>query len=41
MVTFQLYDIDEEDGNPRVSFTVPKDVSDGFINNKKEVYKFR
>ncbi|XP_013392531.1 kinesin-like protein KIF6, partial [Lingula anatina] len=36
------YEIDEDDGgNPRITFTVPRDLAGGFINNKKEQYKFR
>ncbi|XP_069118141.1 kinesin-like protein KIF6 [Argopecten irradians] len=37
-----LYELDEDDeGQPRLTFTVPRDLADGFINNKKENYKFR
>ncbi|XP_064621480.1 kinesin-like protein KIF6 [Lineus longissimus] len=37
-----LYEIDEDSQeNPRISFTVPKDLASGLINNKKESYKFR
>lgn len=37
-----LYDIDEDDDNfPRLTLIVPRELSDGFVNNKKENYKFR
>nr|XP_058954931.1 kinesin-like protein KIF6 [Pocillopora verrucosa] len=37
-----LYEIfEDEGGNSSISFTVPKDLADGYINNKREVYKFR
>ncbi|CAH1790685.1 unnamed protein product [Owenia fusiformis] len=37
-----LYEIDEDDsGSPRLTFTVPKDLAVGLVNNKKENYKFR
>ncbi|XP_033735819.1 kinesin-like protein KIF6 [Pecten maximus] len=37
-----LYDLDDDDdGQPRLTFTVPRDLAKGFINNKKENYKFR
>lgn len=37
-----LYEIfEDESGNSSISFTVPKDLADGYINNKREVYKFR
>lgn len=39
---FKLYEIfEDESGNSSISFTVPKDLADGYINNKREVYKFR
>ncbi|RMX61147.1 hypothetical protein pdam_00016689 [Pocillopora damicornis] len=39
---FKLYEIfEDEGGNSSISFTVPKDLADGYINNKREVYKFR
>lgn len=39
---FQLYDIDDDDESiPRLTLSVPRDLKDGFINNKKENYKFR
>lgn len=38
----QLYDIDDDDeGIPRLTFHIPRELADGFINNKKENYKFR
>ncbi|XP_052766060.1 kinesin-like protein KIF6 isoform X1 [Mya arenaria] len=37
-----LYHIDEDDeGLPRLTFNIPRDLAEGFINNKKENYKFR
>ncbi|KAL4238137.1 Kinesin-related protein 6 [Mactra antiquata] len=36
------YAVDEDDeGIPRLTFTIPREIADGFINNKKENYKFR
>ncbi|XP_020618897.1 kinesin-like protein KIF6 [Orbicella faveolata] len=32
---------EDEGGGSCIAFTVPKDLADGYINNKKEVYKFR
>ncbi|KAJ7369834.1 Kinesin- protein 6 [Desmophyllum pertusum] len=31
---------DDESGGSCIAFTVPKDLADGYINNKREVYKF-
>jgi len=40
--TFQLYDLDDDDeGIPRLTFVIPRELAEGFINNKKEKYKFR
>ncbi|VDI22535.1 kinesin family member 6/9 [Mytilus galloprovincialis] len=37
-----LYEIDEDDeSHPRLTITVPRELADGFVNNKKENYKFR
>ncbi|XP_061173877.1 kinesin-like protein KIF6 [Saccostrea echinata] len=37
-----LYDVDEDDeAIPRLTLCVPRDMKDGFVNNKKETYKFR
>jgi hypothetical protein len=42
LLLFQLYDIDEDDQTiPRLTLCVPRDLKDGFVNNKKENYKFR
>lgn len=39
---FQPYSVEEdEEGHPRLGFSVPKELADGFINNKKENYNFR
>ncbi|KAJ8308330.1 hypothetical protein KUTeg_013204 [Tegillarca granosa] len=38
----ELYEIDEDDeGKPRLTFTCPRELTEGYINNKKEAYKFR
>jgi kinesin family protein 6/9 len=37
-----VYDIDDdEEGLPRLTVTIPRELADGFINNKRENYKFR
>ncbi|KAL3874319.1 hypothetical protein ACJMK2_037350 [Sinanodonta woodiana] len=37
-----VYECDtDEEGQPRLTFTVPRELADGFINNKRELYKFR
>lgn len=37
-----LYEAYEDEGEGScIAFTVPKDLADGYINNKKELYKFR
>lgn len=37
-----IYEVYEDDnGTSCLAFTVPKDLADGYINNKREVYKFR
>ncbi|KAK7483515.1 hypothetical protein BaRGS_00025189 [Batillaria attramentaria] len=37
-----LYETDEDDeGFPRLTVTVPRELASGFINNKRETYKFR
>ncbi|KAK3576776.1 hypothetical protein CHS0354_014591 [Potamilus streckersoni] len=37
-----VYECDtDEEGLPRLTFTVPRELADGFINNKRELYKFR
>jgi hypothetical protein len=33
--------LENGDSADLLSFTVPKDIADGFINNKKEEYKFK
>lgn len=41
-LTLKHYDIDEDDeGLPRLTFNIPRELADGFINNKRENYKFR
>ncbi|XP_067680992.1 kinesin-like protein KIF6 [Haliotis asinina] len=36
------YEVDQDDeGCPRLTVTVPKELAEGFINNKREHYKFR
>ncbi|XP_029981840.1 kinesin-like protein KIF6 [Sphaeramia orbicularis] len=40
--TTAVYSVDNEDqAGASVEFIVPRDLADGFINNKKECYKFR
>ncbi|PVD26554.1 hypothetical protein C0Q70_14231 [Pomacea canaliculata] len=37
-----IYELDEdEEGFPRLTAVVPKELASGFINNKRETYKFR
>ena len=37
-----LYELGEdESGTPGLSFTVPRELSSGFVNNKKEIYTFK
>lgn len=37
-----IYEVDDSDGNQSViSYNVPRELSDGIINNKKENYEFR
>ena len=39
---FQQFEIDKEaEGGPILSFQVPKELAEGYVNNKKENYKFR
>ncbi|XP_063246928.1 kinesin-like protein KIF6 isoform X4 [Prinia subflava] len=35
------YSIDNEESLPSLEITVPRDLADGFINNKRESYKFK
>ncbi|NXU39322.1 KIF6 protein, partial [Drymodes brunneopygia] len=35
------YSVDDEDLLPSLEITVPRDLADGFINNKRETYKFK
>lgn len=38
----QVYSVDNEDqAGASVEFILPRDLADGFVNNKKECYKFR
>ncbi|XP_077031922.1 kinesin-like protein KIF6 isoform X2 [Agelaius phoeniceus] len=37
----QSYSIDNEELLPSLEITVPRDLADGFINNKRESYKFK
>uniref|UniRef100_A0A8C0Z8M8 Kinesin-like protein n=1 Tax=Cyanistes caeruleus TaxID=156563 RepID=A0A8C0Z8M8_CYACU len=37
----QLYSVDNEEHLPSLEITVPRDLADGFINNKRESYKFK
>uniref|UniRef100_A0A674GJZ0 Kinesin family member 6 n=1 Tax=Taeniopygia guttata TaxID=59729 RepID=A0A674GJZ0_TAEGU len=35
------YSVDNEEPLPSLEITVPRDLGDGFINNKRESYKFK
>ncbi|XP_057876728.1 kinesin-like protein KIF6 [Melospiza georgiana] len=35
------YSVDNEESLPSLEITVPRDLADGFINNKRESYKFK
>lgn len=38
----QVYSLDhEEETGASLEFVIPRDVADGFVNNKRECYKFR
>ncbi|XP_063008088.1 kinesin-like protein KIF6 isoform X7 [Melospiza melodia melodia] len=37
----QSYSVDNEEPLPSLEITVPRDLADGFINNKRESYKFK
>lgn len=38
----QLYEVaDDEEGHPKLTLTVPREHASGFVNNKRENYKFR
>ncbi|XP_041668171.1 kinesin-like protein KIF6 [Cheilinus undulatus] len=40
--TFEVYSVDNEDQTgASLEFVVPRDLADGFVNNKRENYKFR
>ncbi|XP_055492380.1 kinesin-like protein KIF6 [Leucoraja erinacea] len=36
-----VYSLDEDNGSSVLEFVVPHDAADGFINNKRESYKFK
>ncbi|NXA81567.1 KIF6 protein, partial [Thryothorus ludovicianus] len=36
-----IYSVDNEEPLPSLEITVPRDLADGFINNKRESYKFK
>ncbi|XP_060710496.1 kinesin-like protein KIF6 [Hemiscyllium ocellatum] len=36
-----LYSLAEDSGNPVLEFVIPHDAADGFINNKRESFKFK
>ncbi|KAI7813553.1 kinesin-like protein KIF6, partial [Triplophysa rosa] len=36
-----VYSVDCEEQGDSLEFVVPRDLADGFVNNKKENYKFR
>uniref|UniRef100_A0A8C5X6P7 Kinesin-like protein n=1 Tax=Malurus cyaneus samueli TaxID=2593467 RepID=A0A8C5X6P7_9PASS len=35
------YSLDDEESLPSLEITVPRDLADGFINNKREIYRFK
>lgn len=37
----KIYDIERKESSDLLTFAVPKDASEGYINNKKEEYRFR
>ncbi|KAI3367971.1 hypothetical protein L3Q82_026797 [Scortum barcoo] len=37
----QVYSVDSDETGASVEFLVPRDLADGFVNNKRECYKFR
>ena len=37
----QIFEVDKRDAGDTIALSVPRDLADGFINNKKEEYKFR
>ena len=36
-----MFEVDAQESSDLLSFTIPKELSDGFINNRKEDYKFK
>ncbi len=41
LLFLQLYELVEDEGQSLLHFTVPRELAGGFINNKKETYKFK
>jgi kinesin family protein 6/9 len=37
----KIYELENKESNDLITFSVPKDAAEGFINNKKEEYRFR
>lgn len=37
----KIYDVDKKESSDLITFAVPKDAAEGYINNKKEEYRFR
>ena len=37
----QDYETYEKDGAPIIAFNIPKDLAHDYVNNKKELYKFK
>lgn len=39
---FQIYSIDEDEKlTPSLEIILPRDLADGFVNNKRESYRFK
>ncbi len=38
---FKLFEIEAKESGDIISLNVPRDASEGYINNKKEEYRFR
>jgi kinesin family protein 6/9 len=40
-VHLKIYELENKESNDLITFSVPRDAAEGFINNKKEEYRFR
>jgi hypothetical protein len=41
ILSFQVYEIDPVDNGANLSIVIPKEATDGYINNKREDFRFR